>query len=108
LGHANLPACGDNTRPIFGSTTATAAGLSAVPKGQAGPDSLASQQRHFLPKDLATVLKRLDDVEIDALLAAVITEAERSGRRPPSLAKEKPVADPKPQRGRLPRKAQVH
>jgi hypothetical protein len=35
-------------------------------------------------------------VEIDALLAAVTTEAER--RRPPGLAKEKPLADAKPQR----------
>jgi hypothetical protein len=40
----------------------------------------------------------LDDVEIDALLAAVTTEAERRGRRPPSPAKEKPGADGKPQR----------
>jgi hypothetical protein len=78
--------------------TITAAGPSAVPKGKAGPDSLASQQRHFLPKDLAGALKRLDDVEIDALLAAVTTEAERRDRRPPSPAKEKPVADAKPQR----------
>jgi len=34
----------------------------------------------------------------DALVAAVTTEAERRGRRPPSLAKEKQVADAKPQR----------
>jgi len=32
-----------------------------------------------LPEDLAGALKRLDDVEIDALLAAVTTEAERRG-----------------------------
>jgi hypothetical protein len=51
-----------------------------------------------LPEDLAGALKRLDDVEIDALLAAVTTEAERRGRRPPSPAKEKPVADAKPPR----------
>jgi hypothetical protein len=75
----------------------TAAGPSAVPKVKAGPDSLASQQRHFLLKDLAGALKRLDDVEIDALLAAVTTKAERCGRRPPSPAKEKPVADAKSQ-----------
>ena len=76
----------------------TAAEPSAVPKGKTGPDSLASPQRHFLPKDLAGALKRLDDVEIDALLAAVMTEAERRGRRPPRPAKEKPVANAKPQR----------
>jgi hypothetical protein len=39
----------------------------------------------------------LDDVDIDALLAAV-TSAEHRGRRPPDPAKEKPVADAKPQR----------
>ena len=39
----------------------------------------------------------MDDVEIDALLAAVTTEAERRGRRPPDPAKEKPVAAAKPQ-----------
>jgi DNA invertase Pin-like site-specific DNA recombinase len=70
---------------------------SAVPKAKAGPDSLASRQRHFLPEDLAGALKRLDDVEIDALLAAVIAEAEHRGRRP-GPAKEKPLADTKPQR----------
>jgi hypothetical protein len=76
----------------------TAAGPSAVPKGNAKSDSLASQQRYFLPTDLAGALKRLDDVEIDALFAAVTTEVERRGRRPPSPAKEKPVVDAKPQR----------
>src|SRR6478609_10875793 len=70
---------------------------SAVSKGKAGPDSLTSQQRYFLPKDLAGALKRLDDVEIDALLAAVTTEAERRGRRPPDPAKKR-VADANPQR----------
>jgi DNA invertase Pin-like site-specific DNA recombinase len=74
------------------------AGPSAVPKDKARPDNLASQPRHFLPKDLVGALKRLDDAEIDALLAAVTTEAERRGRRPPSPAKGKPVADAKPQR----------
>jgi hypothetical protein len=77
--------------------TATAAWPSAVPKGKAEPDNLASQPRHFLPKDLAGALRRLDDAEIDALLAAVTTEAERRGRRPRSPAKEKPAADAKPQ-----------
>jgi len=56
---------------------------------------VASQQRHFLAEDLAGALKRLDDVEIDALFAAVTAEAERRGRRPPSQAKGKPAADAK-------------
>ena len=87
----------ETTPDLFSaSPTVTAAGPSAVPKGKAGPDSLASQQRHFLPKDLAGALRRLDDVEIDALLA-VTAEADRRGRRPLTPAKEKP-ADAKPQR----------
>jgi hypothetical protein len=51
-----------------------------------------------LPEDLTGALKRLDDMEIDELFAAVTTEAERRGRQPPGPAKEKPVAAAKPQR----------
>ena len=88
----------ETTPDLFSALpTVTAAGPSAVPS-KAGPDGLASQQRHFLPNDMAGALKRLDDVEIDALLAAVSIEAERRGRRPPSPAKEKPLADGKSQR----------
>jgi hypothetical protein len=60
----------------------------AVPQAKAKPDNLASQPRHFLPKNLAEALKRLDNAEIDALLAGVTTEAKRRGRLPPSPAKE--------------------
>jgi len=77
--------------------TAKAPESPALPQGKAEQDTLASQPRHFLPRDLAGALKRLDDAEIDALLAAVTTEAERRGRLPPSPAKEKPAADAKPQ-----------
>jgi hypothetical protein len=77
--------------------TAKAPESPAIPQGKAEQDDLASQPRHFLPRDLAGALKRLDDAEIDALLAAVTTEAERRGRLPPSPAKEKPAADAKSQ-----------
>lgn len=69
---------------------------SAIPQRKGEPDDAASQSRHFLPKDLAGALKRLDDAEIDSLLAAVTAEAERRGRLPSSPAKEKPTADAKP------------
>ena len=89
----------ETTPDLFSALpTLAAAGPSAAPKSKAGPDSLALQQRHFLPEDLAGALRQLDDVKIDALLSAVTTEAERRGLRPPSPAKEKPVADAKPQR----------
>jgi hypothetical protein len=38
--------------------------------------------KHLLPTDLAGALMRLDDSEIDALLAAVTAEAERRDRVP--------------------------
>jgi hypothetical protein len=69
----------------------------AVPQSKAHPGSLASQPRLFLPKDLAGALKRLNNAEIDALLAAVSAEAERRGWLPPSRTKEKPTADGRPQ-----------
>ena len=49
----------------------------AVPEGKAQPNRSTSQSNYFLPKDLAGALKRLDNLEIDALLAAVTNEAER-------------------------------
>ena len=54
---------------------------------KAKPDNLALAH-HLLPKDLAGALKHLDDAELDALLAAVTTEAERRGRLRPSPAKQ--------------------
>ena len=56
-------------------------------------DQRASEPRHLLPKDLAGSLRRLDDGEIDTLLAAVAAEAERRGRlpKPQPRAAEKPV-----------------
>ena len=54
---------------------------------------MASQPRHLLPKDLAAALKRLDDAEIDNLLAAVTTEAERRGRMLRGSAAETPALD---------------
>ena len=50
----------------------------ALPAG----DQKASQPRYLLPKDLARSLRWLDDAEIDLLLSAVTTEAQRRGRLP--------------------------
>ena len=36
--------------------------------------------RHILPKDLPSAIKRLQDRELDLLLAAVLVEQERRGR----------------------------
>ena len=85
-GHANPTAYGDNTRPVFGSTDRDGGRAFGCSKGQSRTEQ----------PGLAAA--PLDDVEIDALVAAVTTEADRRGQRPPSPAKEKPVADAKPQR----------
>jgi hypothetical protein len=60
--------------------------------------NMAAQPRHFLPKDLAGALTRLDNAEIDALVVAVTTEAERRGRLPPS----RPKTDARPQARQAP------
>jgi hypothetical protein len=65
-----------------------------APQGRAAADDPA-QPRHFLPKDLAGALKQLDDCEIDALVAAVTTEAERRGRLTAQRSKEKFAAGAK-------------
>jgi hypothetical protein len=84
----------DTTPDLFSAPpTAKAPEPLVVPQSKAKVGSLASPPRHFLPPDLAGALKRLDNAEIDALLAAVTIEAERRGRLPPSRAKEKPTAD---------------
>jgi hypothetical protein len=64
--------------------------FSARPTARAPEPLAAPRPRHFLPKDLTSALKRLDNAEIDALLAAVTTEAERRGRLPPSTATPQP------------------
>jgi len=87
----------DLTPDLFSaSPTAPEPEQSAMPQRRGEADNAASQSRHFLPKDLVGALKRLDNAEIDALLAAVTAEAERRGRLPSSPTKEKPTARAKP------------
>lgn len=46
-------------------------------------DAAASPRRHVLPKDLPGAIKQLYDQELDRLLAAVLAEQKRRGRKPP-------------------------
>ena len=64
----------------------------SVPQGKAVPDNSAAQT-YFLPKDLAGALQRLDDTEVDTLLAAVTSEAERRGRLPRASASKAPTLE---------------
>ena len=43
----------------------------------------APASRHVLPSDLPTAIKYLNDQELDQLQAAVTTELQRRGKKPP-------------------------
>src|SRR5947207_4728739 len=58
----------------------------------------SSAPRHLLPRDLPRALARLDDGEIDALLAAVLEEAKRRDRVPGDLVGAAARAAPAPPR----------
>jgi hypothetical protein len=86
----------ETTPDLFSARpTTTAVEPLSVSESEAKPGSI-SPPRHLLPKDLAGALKRLDDSELDALLAAVTAEAERRGRQPLSPAKEKVSVSARP------------
>jgi hypothetical protein len=53
--------------------------------------SLAREQRHILPKDLANAIKHLNDQELDLLIAACLEEAKRRGRSPPRVQADESV-----------------
>src|SRR5512143_3843313 len=46
-------------------------------------DKAASSPRHILPSDLPAAIKYLNDQELDQLQAAVTTELQRRGKKPP-------------------------
>src|SRR5580704_7069950 len=53
------------------------------PSSQVNTDAAAaSSRRHVLPKDLPAAIKQLDDQELDRLLAAVLADQKRRGRKP--------------------------
>jgi hypothetical protein len=85
------------TPDLFTATAVPKASLPeppiAEPTPAIEPMSRPQSPVHLLPKDLPGALTRLNDVEIDTLLAAVIAEAERRDRLPRSLlAKSRKVA----------------
>jgi hypothetical protein len=90
----------DLTQDLFASLPTARAPDAAkrprAPHAEPSPDELASRPRHLLPKDLAGALERLNDAEVDSLLAAVTAEARRRGRLAPSSQAENPTADATP------------
>ena len=84
----------ETTPDLFSAApTPRAPEFPAVPQGKAVLNNSAAQTRYLLPKDLAGALQRLDDTEVDTLLAAVTTEAERRGRLPRPSASKVPTLE---------------
>src|SRR5215469_14328275 len=48
----------------------------------AAPSKITASSRHILPADLPNAIKQLGDQEFDRLLAAVLAEQKRRGRKP--------------------------
>jgi len=97
----------DPTPDLFAAAASMApppAERNIAPRAEVAPINPPASVAYLLPKDLPSALKRLHDVEIDTLLAAVTEEAKRRGRLPPGVtrATTKP-ADVKPAVERVPR-----
>ena len=60
----------DTTPDLFLAASTTSAKSPSIRQGKAIPDNSAAQTRDALPGDLARALKRLNDTEVDTLLAA--------------------------------------
>jgi hypothetical protein len=58
---------------------------SAVESSPATRSGIAASSRHLLPADLPNAIKHLGDQELDRLLAAVIAEQRRRGKKLPAL-----------------------
>jgi hypothetical protein len=59
----------------------------ALPREQSVPTpapTINAAPRHVLPSDLPTAVKHLNDQELEQLLAAVIAEQVRRGKKPPT------------------------
>ena len=52
------------------------------PSSHVNTEAVASSRRHVLPRDLPAAIKHLDDQELDRLLACVLAEQQRRGRKP--------------------------
>src|SRR5215469_10374091 len=72
-----------STSDLF-SHSAASQPSSAAENPPASPSRITPSSRHVLPADLPKAMSQLDDQELDRLLAAVIAEQKRRGRRPPA------------------------
>src|SRR5262245_37850301 len=89
------PRRSEATTPDLFSAPSTTKAPDPLSRSEVASDNQGSHPRHFLPKDLAGALKRLDDAEIDALLSAVTAESGRRNRLPSNPVKEEIARPPR-------------
>src|SRR6516165_8605181 len=71
------------TPGLFSHSPATQ--LSSATENSPASSKITPSSRHILPADLSNAIKHLDNQELDRLLAAVLAEQKRRGRKlPPS------------------------
>jgi hypothetical protein len=74
-----------SSTPDLFSRSSASQPSSAAKDSPASPSKITPSSRHILPTDLSNAIKHLDNQELDRLLAAVIAEQKRRGRKfPPS------------------------
>jgi hypothetical protein len=88
------PRRSEATTPDLFSAASTTKAPDRRSPSEVRSDNQSSHPRHFLPKDLAGALARLDDAEIEALLSAVNAEARRRNRLPSNAAEEEVARAP--------------
>ena len=80
--HDCLMGTRSSTPDLFSRSSATRP-FSAAESSPAS-SKITPSSRHILPADLANAIKHLDDQELDRLLAAVLAERKRRGKKLPA------------------------
>jgi hypothetical protein len=70
-----------STPDLFSSASARERSFSSKNPPSSSSEVTHSSSRHILPADLPNAIKQLDDQELDRLLAAVLAEQKRRGRK---------------------------
>jgi hypothetical protein len=71
-----------SSTPDLFSPTSVREPFSSPTNSPAASSKVTASSRHILPADLPRAIKQLDDQELDRLLAAVLAEHKRRGRKP--------------------------
>jgi hypothetical protein len=70
-----------STPDLFPHSSASQPSSPAENSAASASSKITASSRHILPADLPKAVKQLDDQELDRLLAAVLAEQKRRGRK---------------------------